>query len=153
MLSRDQLNTLDHEALVFIASSLQEQLIALQEQFSALEKQLDLSNAQLVDNNHQIELLTEQIRLMNQRRFGRSSEQNSSVDENQLTIFDCFNEAEALKKPELPEPVITEIIVGSHSRKKVAGKCDADLEKLPARIIDHTLSDEELAEKFPNGYK
>ena len=153
MLSRDQLNTLDHEALVFIASSLQERLIALQEQFSALEKQLDLSNAQLVDNNRQIELLTEQIRLMNQRRFGRSSEQNSSVDENQLTIFDCFNEAEALKKPELPEPVITEIIVGSHSRKKVAGKRDADLEKLPARIIDHTLSDEELAEKFPNGYK
>ena len=153
MLSRDQLNTLDHEALVFIASSLQEQLIALQEQFSALEKQLDLSNAQLVDNNRQIELLTEQIRLMNQRQFGRRSEQNSSVDENQLTIFDCFNEAEALKKPELPEPEITEIIIGSHSRKKVAGKRDADLEKLPARIIDHTLSDEELAEKFPNGYK
>ena len=146
MLTRDQLNTLDHDALVFIASSLQDQL-------TELEKQLNKSSAQLANNNRQIEALIEQIRLMNQRRFGRSSEQNSSVDENQLNIFDCFNEAEALAKPELPEPEITEIIVGSHSRKKASGKRDADLEKLPARIIDHTLSEEELAEKFPNGYK
>lgn len=153
LLSRAQLNTLSREALIFAVSTLQEQLLSLQEQFSALEKQLDLSNAQLVDNNRQIELLTEQIRLMNQRHFGRSSEKNLAADENQLTLFDCFNEAEALKKPELAEPEITEIVIGSHKRKKSSGKRDADLDKLPARIIDHTLSDEELAQKFPNGYK
>ncbi len=153
MLTRAQLNTLSREALIFAVSTLQEQHAALQEQFGALEKQLDLSNAQLVDNNRQIELLTEQIRLMNQRHFGRSSEKKLAVDENQLTIFDCFNEAETLKKPDTPEPEITEIIVGSHKRKKSSGKRDADLDKLPARIIDHKLSEEELAQKFPNGYK
>ena len=33
------------------------------------------------------------------------------------------------------------------------GKRDADLSGLPARIIEHTLSAEELATRFPDGYK
>ena len=86
ILSEEQLNNLNKEALVIIAASLQDQM-------QSLYAQLDKANAQLADTNRQIELLTEQIRIMNQRQFGRHSE--SGLMEGQLTLFDSFNEAEA----------------------------------------------------------
>ncbi len=146
MLSDEQLHTLSKDALVLIASSLQEQL-------STMQAQLDSANSQIAENNKQIKLLIEQIRIMNQRKFGRSSEQASNEPDGQLSIFDVFNEAEALVKPELPEPQITEITVGSHTRKKPLGKREEDLKDLPTRIIPHELSKEELEKLFPNGYK
>ena len=66
LLTDDQLNSLNKDALIIIVSSLQSQLIAVQ-------SQLDSANAMLSDNNRQIELLTEQIRIMNQRQFGQKS--------------------------------------------------------------------------------
>lgn len=135
-LSDEQLNNLGKEALVVIVSSLQDQLLALQ-------SQLDHANAQLSDNNRQIELLTEQIRLMNQRFFGRKSESAVSEVDGQLSLFDSFNEVEYLKRDPLKEPEITEVIIPSYHRKKAVGKRESDLSGLPARIIEHTLSDEE----------
>ena len=64
LLSEDQLNNLNKEALVIIVASLQDQL-------GLMQSQLDTANAQLADTNRQIELLTEQFRIMNQRQFGR----------------------------------------------------------------------------------
>ena len=145
-LSDEQLNNLGKEALVVIVSSLQDQLLALQ-------SQLDYANAQLSDNNRQIELLTEQIRIMNQRFFGRRSEASVSEINGQLSLFDSFNEAEYLKQDSLKEPEITEVIIPSYHRKKTIGKRESDLSGLPARIIEHTLSDEELTARFPDGYK
>ena len=145
-LSDEQLNNLGKEALVVIVSSLQDQLLALQ-------SQLDHANAQLSDNNRQIELLTEQIRIMNQRFFGRRSEASVSEINGQLSLFDSFNEAEYLKQDSLKEPEITEVIIPSYHRKKTVGKRESDLSGLPARIIEHTLSDEELTARFPDGYK
>ena len=145
-LSDEQLNNLGKDALVILVSSLQDQLLALQ-------SQLDHANAQLSDTNRQIELLTEQIRILNQRHFGRKSEANLSDMEGQLSLFDSFNEAEYLKQDSLKEPEISEIIVPSYRRSKAKGKREADLEGLPVRIIEHTFSEEELASKFPNGYK
>lgn len=144
-LTDEQLNNLDKEALVIIASSLQSQLGFMQEQ-------LNTANEQLADTNRQIELLTEQIRIMNQRQFGKKSEASSEI-EGQLSLFDSFNEAEATSDSSAPEPEITEVIISSYKRSKTKGKREADLDGLPARIIEHKLSDEELAEKFPNGYK
>ena len=69
-----------------------------------------------------------------------------------MNLFDFFNEVEALAKPSLPEPSINSIPVKSHSRKQ-RGNREEDLKDLPIRIIEHTLSDEELKETFPNGYK
>lgn len=146
MLSDAQLNTLSKDALIAIASSLQEQLRSMQDQ-------LDSSNVQIAENNRQIRLLIEQIQLMNQRKFGRSSEKASNQCDGQLTLFDVFNEAEFLFKPELPEPEIKEITVGSHSRKKSVGKRAEDLSDLPTRIIPHEIPEDELNRLFPNGYK
>ena len=145
-LSDKQLNSLGKEALIVIVSSLQDQLRSLQ-------SQLDQANAQLSDNNRQIELLTEQIRIMNQRVFGRKTEASLSEIEGQISLFDSFNEAEHLQQTDAKEPEITEVIIPSYHRRKTVGKRDSDLSGLPARIIEHTLSEEELAARFPDGYK
>lgn len=142
-LSDEQLHNLGKEALIIIVSSLQDQL----------QSQLDHANAQLSDTNRQIELLTEQIRIMNQRHFGRKSEANLSEIDGQISLFDSFNEAEFLNQSSAKEPEIEEVIISSYRRSKTKGKREADLDGLPARIIEHRLSDEELAAKFPNGYK
>ena len=144
-LSDEQLNNLNKEALIIIVSSLQSQL-------DAVQSQLDSANAMLSDNNRQIELLTEQIRIMNQRQFGKKSESSLNDLEGQLSLFESFNEAEVLKD-DSPEPEITEVIISSYKRSKAKGKREQDLDGLPARIIDHKLSEEELSEKFPEGYK
>lgn len=144
VLTEEQLNNLNKDALVIIVHSLQNQM-------ESLHTQLDTANAQLADNNRQIELLTEQIRIMNQRQFGRQSECN--IIEGQLSLFDAFNEVEATADPSAPEPEISEVIIASYRRKKSKGRLDENLEGLPARIIDDVLSDEELASLFPQGYK
>ena len=145
-LSPEQLNTLGKGALVVIVSALQDQL-------ELLSTQLDSANKQLDENNHRIDLLTEQIRIMNQRQFGRRSESSLQSDDGQLSFFDVFNEVEGTASPDAKEPEIQEIIIPEHKRKKSIGKREADLEGLPARIFEHTLSKEELEKAFPEGYK
>ena len=144
ILAEDQLNSLNREALIIIVASLQDQLASVQ-------SQLDTANTQLADTNRQIELLTEQIRIMNQRHFGRQAESN--LTEGQLTLFDSFNEAEMTADENVSEPEITEVIIASYRRKKTIGKRDEDLDGLPDRIIEHSLSEEELIRLFPDGYK
>lgn len=149
-LSEEQLNNLNKEALIILVSSLQDQLTAVQ-------SQLDSANSMLSDNTKQIELLTEQIRIMNQRQFGKKSE-SSLIDANgtiyeQYTLFDSFNEVEVTSNLLINEPEIEEVTISSYKRSKSKGKREADLDGLPARIFEHRLSDEELSQKFPNGYK
>lgn len=145
-LSNEQLNNLSKNALIVLFSAMQDQLVSMQEQLAS-------ANERLADNNRQIELLVEQIRIMNQRQFGRKSESNLAGSDGQLTIFDMFNEAEHLVKEDLKEPEIEEVVISSYRRSKKKGKREEDLEGLPARIIEHKLSDDELAELFPEGYK
>ena len=110
-LSEEQLNNLSKDALVIIASSLQDQL-------RSMAQQLENANARLDDNNRQIELLTEQIRIMNQRHFGKKAESGLSDMEGQLTLFDSFNEVEGFQKKDLPEPTIEEVTISSYRRSK-----------------------------------
>lgn len=145
-LSEEQLKHLNKDVLVIIAASLQNQL-------RSMAHQLENANVRLDDNNRQIELLTEQIRLMNQRHLGKKAESGLNDMEGQLTLFDSFNEAEGFQKKDLAEPTIEEVTLSSYRRSKTKGKREADLDGLPSRIFEHRLSDEELDEKFPNGYK
>ena len=68
-------------------------------------------------------------------------------------MFDSFNEAEVISDSSVPEPKILEMIIASYRLKKSVGKRDADLDRLPAKIIAHRLSEEELPQLFHNGYK
>lgn len=111
---------------------------------------VELHQNQLKTISAQLSYLTEQIALMNQRAFGRKTETSETL-ENQLTIFEVFNEPELLCD-DSKEPEITEITVSTHTRKKKSKRED-NLEGLPARIFEHKLEDSKLAELFPNGYK
>ncbi len=119
--------------MLIIVASLQDQLISMQ-------NQLDTANAQLSDTNRQIELLTEQIRIMNHRQFGKHSEAASDID-GQLSLFDSFNEVEVTQNSSAKEPEITEVIIPSYKRSKSKGKRKSPLDGLPARVIEHKLSD------------
>ena len=127
-LSKEELKKMDKNVLITIIGVLQSQL-------NAISSQLDF--------------LTEQIALMNQRTFGRKTEQLDEM--HQMTLFEVFNEPEVLSD-DSTEPEISEIIISSHTRKKKTTR-EENLEGLPARIFEHTLSDEELGERFPDGYK
>ena len=93
-LSKEELNKMDKNVLITIIGVLQTQL-------NAISSQLDF--------------LTEQIALMNQRSFGRKTEQLDEM--HQMTLFEVFNEPEVLSD-DSAEPEISEIIVSSHTRKK-----------------------------------
>lgn len=144
-LSEEQLNNLNKDALVIVVSSLQNQLASMQDQ-------LDNANDQLADQARQLEIFAEQLRIMNQRQFGKRSEAVSEID-GQLSMFDSFNEVEATQDSSAPEPEISEVIISSYKRSKRKGKREANLDGLPARVFEHKLTEEELAKKFPNGYK
>ena len=77
---------------------------------------VELHQNQLKTISAQLSYLTEQIALMNQRAFGRKIETSETL-ENQLTIFEVFNEPELLCD-DSKEPEITEITVSTHTRKK-----------------------------------
>lgn len=145
-LNSQQLHNLNRDALILLVDT-------MQDQFALMKEQLEQANTRLADYEKQFKLLTEQIRIMNQRQFGRSSEKAASTIDGQLSLFDSFNEAEKLSEDHPEEPEITEVVIASYRRSKTVGKRDIDLDGLPARIIDHRLSDEELKEKFPDGYK
>ena len=133
-LTPEQLGRMDKDALIAIITSLQIQLDTI---------------------SNQLSFLTEQIALMNQRSFGRKTEQKNQFPD-QLSFQDCydkdvFNEPEVLSDSS-KEPDISEIIVPSHTRKAKTSREDI-LKDLPARIFEHEIAKDELEKMFPNGYK
>lgn len=132
-LTREQLNSLDKDILITLLLGMQDQLA---QQTAAIEK------------------LTEQIALMNTRNFSRKSEK-SLTDDSQLSCFaEIFNEIESLVTEQTSmEPALEEVVVPAHKRRKAKGKLEEDLKDFPVKIVEHTLSEEELAACFPEGYK
>lgn len=108
---------------------------------------------QLKSINSQLDFLTEQIALMNQRTFGRKSEKNNPLQLSLQDVYgqEIFNEPEYLAD-DSDEPDIKEIVISSYTRKEKTRR-EEKLKGLPARIIEHTLKEEELNELFPDGYK
>ena len=130
-LTPEELEKMDKSVLITIIRSLQGQLTTI---------------------SSQLTFLTDQIALMNQRSFGRKTERaDQMVQGEQMTIYDYFNEPEAMSD-DSEEPEITTVVVSTHTRKKKTKREDK-LEGLPARIYDHTIDPEKLTELFPNGYK
>lgn len=131
-MTREQLNSLDKDNLITLLLSMQDQLV---QQTAAIEK------------------LMEQTQLMNTRTFARKSEKNLA-DGQQLSCFDeIFNEIEDLISVQTAmEPAIETVIVPAHTRRKRKGKQEEDLSDFPVKIVEHTLTEEELKEHFPEGY-
>lgn len=125
-LTDEQLNRMDKHVLITIIKGLQLNTIT-----------------------SQLEFLTEQFSLMNQRSFGRKTEQADQM--HQLSLFEVFNEAEFFSD-DSEDPEVSEIVIPSYTwRQKTL--CEENLNGIPIRIYEHRLKKEELEKLFPNGYK
>lgn len=135
-ISREEFNKLDKDVLYMMFTGLQEQIARQSETIDALRQT--------------IENLTEQLAIMNTKRFGKSSEK-ALVTGDQLSILDFgFNEAEfTVDTTPAEAPEIEEVII---KRKKRKGKREEDLSGFPVIPVIHELSQEELDDKFPDGY-
>ncbi len=127
--TEEQLNSLDRETLIRLFLSQQEQLENI---------------------DHTLQLVLEQMADLKRHRFGRSSEKHETEDQISFMEVDgkivFFNEAEVVaaeeNTQEEPESV------SRRKPKKKQGKREGDLEGLPVVVVEHSLTDEELADKF-----
>ncbi len=126
--TEEQLNSLDRETLTRLFLSQQEQLENI---------------------DHTLQLVLEQMADLKRHRFGRSSEKQET--EGQVSFMEVdgkivfFNESEAVaaeESTEEPEDV-------SRTRpKKKQGKREEDLNGIPVVVVEHSMTDEELEDKF-----
>ena len=132
--TEEQLNSLDRETLIRLFLSQQEQLENI---------------------DHTLQLVLEQMADLKRHRFGRSSEKHGA--EEQISFMEVdgkivfFNESEAVAAEEStdePEDV-------SRTRpKKKQGKREEDLDGIPVVVVEHSMTDGELEDKFgKDGWK
>ncbi len=133
--TEEQLNSLDRETLIRLFLSQQEQLENI---------------------DHTLQLVLEQMADLKRHRFGRSSEKHETEDQMSFMEVDgkivFFNEAEAVaaeeNTQEEPESV------SRRKPKKKQGKREEDLDGLPVVVVEHSMTDEELEDKFgKDGWK
>ncbi len=133
-------------------------LIYTEEQLNSLDREtltrLFLSQQEQLENiDHTLQLVLEQMADLKRHRFGRSSEKHEA--ENQISFMEVdgkivfFNEAEAVaageNTQEEPENV------SRRKPQKKQGKREEDLEGLPVVVVEHSMTDDELEDKFGKG--
>ena len=133
--TEEQLNSLDRETLIRLFLSQQEQLENI---------------------DHTLRLVLEQMADLKRHRFARSTEKHEIEDQISFMEVDgkivFFNESEAVAAEEnaLEEPEG----VSRTKPKKKQGKREEDLEGLPVVVVEHSMTDGELEDKFgKDGWK
>ena len=133
--TEEQLNSLDRETLIRL-------FLSQQEQFENID--------------HTLQLVLEQMADLKRHRFARSTEKHEIEDQISFMEVDgkvvFFNESEAVAAEEnaLEEPEG----VSRTKPKKKQGKREEDLEGLPVVVVEHSMTDEELEDKFgKDGWK
>lgn len=144
VMTREYLEKLPIEALVTICLQNAEMLRLLSTQIAALQKQNE-------EYLKKIDTLQENMSVLIQQRFGRKTEKIPvSPDQLALEMGAPLNEAEELTEngvEEEPEEVVTV------KKAKPKGKRAQDLSKLEkAEPEYHEISEEELRNRFPEGY-
>ena len=104
-----------------------------------------ISRAEYEHLQAQNQWLMEQLRLLKKRAYGTSSEKASEEVYEQLSLL--FNEAEAYVDAESCDAAKAPAVeVKAHSRKRKSGKVrDIVPANIPVEVVEHHLSDEELA--------
>lgn len=149
----DELNKLPKDAIVFLYLQMKESFDLLSDQNKSIQASSDTIQKQNEALIRQIEDLKEQIAILTQHRFGKSTETKNHIS-GQLS-FDLenmcvLNEAEMLIENGIPEePQFEKVIV---RRKRTKGKRDINLKDIETETLDHDVEEEELKERFPNGY-
>lgn len=131
-----------------------------EEKLNSLDKETVIrlfleQQGQLKEIDRTLQLVLEQAADLKRHRFGRSSERHET--EGQISFMESdgkmvfFNEAEAVAGEEAGEPAET---AARQRPKKRQGKREEDLSGLPVAVIEHSLSEEELEERFgKDGFK
>jgi len=126
----------------YLASEVQNAILmveisALKAEISALKVSNELKDEKIIELNVLNRYYIERLRLAAKRKFCSSSENSAQ--------YSLFNEAEAIAKPDSPEPTIEEIQTPpvKPRAKKQPGKRDEDFAHLPTEIVVHELSEEE----------
>ena len=115
--------------------------------------QLFLSQQEQLENiDHNLQLVLEQLADLKRHRFGRSSERHESDEQISFMEVDgkivFFNESEAVAaEDDGAEPET----VPRRKPKKKQGKREEDLDGLPVVVIEHSMTEEELASRFGEG--
>lgn len=115
--------------------------------------QLFLSQQEQLENiDHNLQLVSEQLADLKRHRFGRSSERHESDEQISFMEVDgkivFFNESEAVAaEDDGAEPET----VPRRKPKKKQGKREEDLDGLPVVVIEHSMTEEELAARFGEG--
>ena len=133
--TEEQLNSLDRETLIRL-------FLSQQKQFENID--------------HTLQLVLEQMADLKRHRFGRSSEKHEV--ESQVSFMEVdgkivfFNESEAVTEEENIQEEAES--VSRTKPKKKQGKREEDLEGLPVVVVEHSMTDEELEDKFgKDGWK
>ena len=111
--------------------------------------QLFLSQQEQLENiDHNLQLVLEQLADLKRHRFGRSSERHESDEQISFMEVDgkivFFNESEAVAaEDDGAEPET----VPRRKPKKKQGKREEDLDGLPVVVIEHSMTEEELAKQ------
>lgn len=115
---------------------LEEQLKGLQEEYAQLQKKN--------------ETLQDQLKAMLTQMYGRRSERFTSDD--QVTIADLgLNEAEYVLDTE--GSAEEELVEVKATKRRLPKKRAIDVSRLPVTVKEYTLSEDELQDKFPEGWK
>ena len=131
-----------------------------EEKLNSLDKetiiQLFLSQQEQLENiDRTLQLVLEQVADLKRHRFGRSSERHESDEQISFMEVDgkivFFNESEAVASEEAGEE---QEAVPRRKPKKKQGKREEDLEGLPVVVVEHSLTQDELKERFgEEGFK
>lgn len=129
--TEEKRNSLDKETIIQLFLVQQEQL-----------KQID----------HHLQLVLEQLADLKRHRFGRSSERHGT--DGQISFMEVdgqiifFNEAEAVSAED-PDDCREDAPDTPRRRpKKEPGKREEDLEGLPVVVVEHSMEEKELEERF-----
>ncbi len=130
-----------------------------EEKLNSLDKetviQLFLSQQEQLENiDRTLQLVLEQVADLKRHRFGRSSEKHETGDHISFLEVDgkfvFFNESEAVAAEESGE----EAAAPRRKPKKKQGKREEYLEGLPVVVVEHSLTQQELTDRFgEGGYK
>lgn len=97
--------------------------------------------------------LIDQVALLRAGKFGRKSEQKKE-NPNQITILNYIEKTVDDEQEAIKEPVMEEVLIASHTRKKRRkGQREEDLSGLATEIIEHTLPEEIIIEKLGSDYE
>ena len=110
-----------------------------QAEIEALKSKLKYQEEQIASLKKLNNWYIEQLKLRQKQKFGSSSEK---INDDQISVFDLFNEAETLKEPIAIEPT-EETVIPAHKRKKA--KRGASFSHLPVETIEYTLNESEKA--------